>query len=125
MNFLFFFLHKDASNTNGGHWSLFFVDVRKGLLYFIDPIGANTPFHPNIHQVFQKWNVFAHSQPFLRDKIWEKKVIEHSEQKDGYNCGILVCFFYESLLNGNSLTQDESDTIATIRKRIAEFILKK
>ncbi|XP_035663612.1 uncharacterized protein LOC118407260 [Branchiostoma floridae] len=89
-------------NSTGGHWVLIVVDVKKGVIMYLDPMetGFTKTAEEGCSIVTQLLHIkfpkgFNHLQVMLPNK---------TGQKDGRSCGVLVCFYGEQIVRGDSLT---------------------
>lgn len=91
--------------VNGNHFCLGLVDFEKSTFSFLDPLGTSkkkTAFYfrklakfIDAHNTFFKTNYDCTS---LKTKCYE-----HILQRDGYNCGPLIVYFFDKLSKNESL----------------------
>jgi hypothetical protein len=49
---------------------------------------------------------FCNENEILKGRKWITKIVEHTIQNDGYNCGVFVCIFLKLFFEGKSLFFD-------------------
>ena len=81
-------------HKGGNHWTLVYVDVKKGELVYIDPMRPRNE-HDMAEEICQKWLEWA----LLHNAVCPESVVPHNlkpvtvkdaVQKDGRNCGIFT-----------------------------------
>jgi len=80
------------------HWSLLFISKIDRKIYYIDPLGASTE---TFHRITDNILKILVGKKYLDEVPFKKVEIEHQNQKDNYNCGAFVCYFFDLLINNN------------------------
>jgi hypothetical protein len=116
-----------VNTKNGQHWTVISIDIRRGCIYFYDPMRAGTQNVTDVKLIkfyfeqFYKYNSYeveVLGKRFVSDfdVIWEGKF---ACQSDGASCGVYVLMYVCRTLG--LLTRDHAliDNIPEIRKEIA------
>ena len=104
---------------NGIHWALLFVSIQDQTVVYIDPMGTTKDKSDSVCKSFAK---FAETSKNLKNFKFTTKFIEHQLQKDTYNCGTFVCYFFEILLKKNDFLFTKRIDINLYRQEIKNKI---
>lgn len=108
------------------HWTLLVLDKSKAARYYFDPLAGDfqreiSPLtDPPLASRINKISRVTDTKTRWRSLSWPCIEPVHFKQKDGYNCGILICLFARCLCEGSSV--DANFDVATERARITSMI---
>ncbi len=94
---------------NQNHWTLFFVSFLNKQVVYFDPFGATVQMQ---EQFRKNWQAFCETKSWGKNIQWSSFITPtHKVQKDNYNCGPLVCKYFELFITNqyNKLQSDEFD----------------
>lgn len=108
----------------GNHWCLAIADFENKIFKFLDPFGS-THYNTN-----QKLNIFIrfleqynkiHAENLVTTG-WRTKVETHIIQKDAYNCGAYIIYFFQRLVKGLPLSTpcDIDDYRKVLKKELIQ-----
>lgn len=95
-------------HINSNHWCLAIVNCTNKIFTFINPLGSTIreseiylkKFIYYLEHIFNK-----HSNTEKIDTHgWKTKTLKHTIQKDGYNCGAYIIYYFSRMVNGLPLT---------------------
>ena len=72
---------------------------------------------------FESWKKFCATRKSLSSSNWKLSQPEFILQKDSYNYGVFVCFFFSLLINGQLDLLNLQTDINCIRSEIRKTIL--
>ena len=102
-------------NINRNHWILFIANLREEVLYVLDPM-KQTASGADIAE-----NILLF---IIESKTGIKCIVNRSKphvlQADSFNCGVFVCYYAESYLQGKPLTAPFS--VLRLRRKIKEVL---
>lgn len=88
--------------VNGNHYCLVIIDIGKKSISFFDPLGTDmnmTVLYKNKFINFmQVYNKHNNSGKINCDNL-QPLVYDHLIQTDGYNCGPLIIYFFDKIIN--------------------------
>ncbi|CAF0996719.1 unnamed protein product, partial [Brachionus calyciflorus] len=89
---------------------------------FIDPLGEN---EADQQSFFKTWCNYAKTRSDLVNIHWRMMNLQHTRQKDNFNCGVYVCVFGKMLLSGSTNLYINSlpESLKKIRSQISQTIL--
>ncbi|KAK5648412.1 hypothetical protein RI129_003304 [Pyrocoelia pectoralis] len=102
---------------NQNHWMLMHVNIEQGSMYFFDP--ANTKsrrglkFFEKVDNYFKKYSLLPTNFELLN--------MAYPVQSDSWNCGVYICYYSETLIQGHSFSQNFNP--AEYRKYIQSKII--
>lgn len=108
------------------HWTLLVLDKSKAARYYFDPLAGDfqreiSPLtDPPLASRINKISGVTDTRTGWLSLSWPCIEPVHFKQKDGYNCGILICLFARCLCEGSSV--DANFDVATERARITSMI---
>ena len=79
------------------HWSLFFADTERRLIYYLDSLSDNANENK---KVLRKWVNFIKSRKVYITGEWQLGLFEYTKQTDSINCGVICLKFLETLIQG-------------------------
>ncbi|KAK2915793.1 hypothetical protein Q8A67_000167 [Cirrhinus molitorella] len=103
-----------AHLVNGNHWTLFFCDLKKQTITYMDPFGEE---EERKNDIMKNWSSFAEAKGCTFEWTWTD--VAHPQQEDGHSCGVHVLMFAQALLDGKTLV--EGYTSAEIPQLRAQF----
>ena len=83
---------------NGNHWCLIIVDLKLNEICYFDPFIAS---EIRSKQVFDNVATFLRSTKTFKKKKFSHRIYTHQPQRDGCNCGVFICSFFQILLVNN------------------------
>ena len=102
-------------NINRNHWILFIANLREEVLYVLDPMNQ-TASGADIAE-----NILLF---IIESKTGIKCIVNRSKphvlQADSFNCGVFICYYAESYLQGKPLTAPFS--VLRLRRKIKEVL---
>ena len=103
------------------HWRLLFVDLKKELFFFLDPLGE---VKESVRKDYlEKWKRFL-SVREIKSKQWKFGEFSHDFQTDNYNCGILCILFMEKLVKGLDYCNFSTKDLNAYRLNLKDLILQ-
>ncbi|XP_039513046.1 uncharacterized protein LOC120468595 [Pimephales promelas] len=80
---------------NENHWTLFFCDLTKQEVTYMDPFGEA---NGKKNEILKNWSSFAKAKGCALKWTWHD--VPHPRQEDGHSCGVHVLMFAQALLEG-------------------------
>lgn len=112
---------------NGNHWCLAVVDAKRKTFLFLDPFCSTLEkttlyFDRFKHFIscYNKCNI-QNTLPCLKN--FQLQLEKHIIQKDGYNCGPYIVYFFHNIINGISLNTPKC--MDSYRRALKRSILEK
>ncbi|KAG5879523.1 hypothetical protein JTB14_029889 [Gonioctena quinquepunctata] len=115
------------ANPNPGahHFCLCLVDFRSKCLSFLNPLGS-TAWETKSYMLKFLEYIKYYNKNNMSNRVstenWNIKVLEHDKQKDSYNCGPFILYFFEKIVEGQMLTNNVD--INEFRKSMRKTILQ-
>ncbi|KAG5860974.1 hypothetical protein JTB14_037329 [Gonioctena quinquepunctata] len=115
------------ANPNPGahHFCLCLVDFRSKCLSFLNPLGS-TAWETKSYMLKFLEYIKYYNKNNMSNRVstenWNIKVLEHDKQKDSYNCGPFILYFFEKIVGGQMLTNNVD--INEFRKSMRKTILQ-
>lgn len=106
--------------VNGNHWCLIIADCEEKTFALLDPMGDKETQCSSYYNTFQKF--LSYCFPELHHLQWNIKYIRHALQKDSYNCGIYILYFFKRLVSNESMAETFSPS--EFRKDAQSFLLQ-
>ena len=80
----------------------------------MDPKGES---HSKKLKLLKNWKKFCSNYEYLAKINWKMGEIQHPIQKDGNNCGVFVCRFYEQLVSGRKIISFDNSLQESMKYR--------
>ncbi|XP_065099155.1 uncharacterized protein [Paramisgurnus dabryanus] len=90
---------------NKNHWTLFFCDLTKQEVTYLDSFGET---NEKKEKILKNWSSFAKAKGCILE--WKWNDVPHPRQDDGHSCGIHVLMFAQALLDGKGFVDGYSST---------------
>lgn len=95
-------------HVDGNHWCLAIIDCDDKTFNFINPIGSTFNQSKIYLKKFISYIQYVYNKQNDIEKIdcsdWKIIVSKHIIQKDGYNCGAYIIYYFSQITRGLSLT---------------------
>lgn len=112
--------------VNGNHFILILADFERNCFTLLDPM---TIYEASFNKYLKQFKLFA----TVYNKINPMHIVDctnlirksylHIKQRDGYNCGPLIVYFFKQLVSNNSLQHEYN--MSTFRCDLKTLILEK
>ncbi|KAL3999668.1 epidermal growth factor receptor kinase substrate 8 [Sarotherodon galilaeus] len=91
-----------ACLENGSHWTLFFCDIAKRTIVYMNSFGES---EVRKSAVLKNWSGLS-----------------HPHQQDGNSCGVHVIMFAQSLIEGKTHVEEYNTEIPKLRSRLCHYL---
>lgn len=98
---------------------MFFVNNRSHTLYYIDSLNANCMVKRSL---LANWTKFTSTRAGYKGIKWKIDESKFCAQRDSYNCGVFVCYFFRKIIT-NELNLDTETDINEFRNTIRDTII--
>ncbi|XP_076732602.1 uncharacterized protein LOC143413426 isoform X3 [Maylandia zebra] len=99
-----------ACLENGSHWTLFFCDIPKRTIVYMNSFGES---EVRKSAVLKNWSSFASARGCTGE--WTLSHVSHPHQQDGNSCGVHVIMFAQSLIDGKTQVEEYNTEITKLR----------
>ncbi|ELU11362.1 hypothetical protein CAPTEDRAFT_216730 [Capitella teleta] len=100
-----------------GHWTLLVMYPKERRSVYIDPFGCSNTALERFKQISRRM-----MRPHFTSGVdrWGIQTLQHTRQRDGSSCGVLVCKFAQNIIESKPL---EVPNIMAARKEIVTMLL--
>ncbi|XP_026014755.1 uncharacterized protein LOC113016265 isoform X3 [Astatotilapia calliptera] len=106
-----------ACLENGSHWTLFFCDIPKRTIVYMNSFGES---EVRKSAVLKNWSSFASARGCTGE--WTLSHVSHPHQQDGNSCGVHVIMFAQSLIDGKTQVEEYNTEITKLRSRLCHYL---
>ncbi|XP_026003074.1 uncharacterized protein LOC113009157 isoform X2 [Astatotilapia calliptera] len=106
-----------ACLENGSHWTLFFCDIPKRTIVYMNSFGES---EVRKSAVLKNWSSFASARGCAGE--WTLSHVSHPHQQDGNSCGVHVIMFAQSLIDGKTQVEEYNTEITKLRSRLCHYL---
>ncbi|CAI5643427.1 unnamed protein product [Oreochromis niloticus] len=106
-----------ACLENGSHWTLFFCDIPKRTIVYMNSFGES---EVRKSAVLKNWSSFASARGCTGE--WTLSHVSHPHQQDGNSCGVHVIMFAQSLIEGKTHVEEYNTEIPKLRSRLCHYL---
>ncbi|XP_039903081.1 uncharacterized protein LOC120743514 isoform X3 [Simochromis diagramma] len=106
-----------ACLENGSHWTLFFCDIPKRTIVYMNSFGE---LEVRKSAVLKNWSSFASARGCTGE--WTLSHVSHPHQQDGNSCGVHVIMFAQSLIDGKTQVEEYNTEITRLRSRLCHYL---
>ncbi|KAL3967237.1 dystrophin [Sarotherodon galilaeus] len=106
-----------ACLENGSHWTLFFCDIPKRTMVYMNSFGES---EVRKSAVLKNWSSFASARGCIGE--WTLSHVSHPHQQDGNSCGVHVIMFAQSLIEGKTHVEEYNTEIPKLRSRLCHYL---
>lgn len=108
--------------VNGNHWCAVEINISKREFTYLDPFGEELSTSISYLKKFITYLEKSDQLNELQNvHCWKMISKKHIEQRDAYNCGIFILYFFKQLIKNKSL--DEYADMNELRKQYQKDVL--
>ena len=89
-------------NPNNCHWLLVVLKIHRKEISVLDPLVADTNWSDkSIQESYRVGSIIMETKFGINNAT--KANVKHTKQSDSISCGVMICYYADQIINGNTL----------------------